>query len=287
MSSSQCCPLLECIPWSASSVQTTLSRPSLSPRRVLVKTPLSAEETLDPNQISELDSQSTNKISFLPRVGSFPQSIRRLNSLNTDIMAQEKSLKKQLAERRVDMTYDKERMSQTWLPFNAIEDILGSEKGRNSLRTISGDKSKLLTFVGKSKRLWALLVHVNRLGWLGSFCDADFDDSLFPIKRSGNWKLRSRSSNKFVVMPGKSDDDETAFDSIEDQQWQFFVPIFGPKTFACGFDYHCRMPFIREFRTEDTNFSAVTEYVIHRKHLDFSSNDQIVRDKPAAACSGN
>lgn len=202
-------------------------------------------------------------------------------------MAQEKSLKKLLGERKVDMTYDQEGMSQTWLPFDAIEDILGSDKGKSSLRTISGDNNKLRKFVSKSKRLWALLVHVNRLGWLVSFCDADFDDSLFPIKRKGNWKLQSCRSNKIVAMPGKSDDDETAYDSIQDQQWQFFVPIFGPESFACGFDYNCRMPFIKSFHTEDTNFSAVTEFVIHRKHLDFHANNQIVRDKPASTCSRN
>lgn len=286
MGASQCCHLLWCVPWLTSPGRAISSDRGLSSTRNSVQARPSTKEAPDPNQLSALDSRSPIKISVQRRVGSFPQSLRRFNSLITDNMAQEKSLKSLLMEKKVEMKYDRERMSQIWLPFDAIEDILRSDEGQNSLRTIPGDNNKLRAFVEKSKRLWALLVQVNRLRWLESFCDADFDDSLFPIKRNGNWNIQSCSSNKIVAMPGTSGDDETAFDSIEDQQWQFFVPIFGPERFACVFDYHCKMPFVKEFRTEDTNFSSVTEFVIHRKHLDldFRTNDQIVRDNLAIIC---
>lgn len=223
--------------------------------------------------------------SFRRRGETFLRSLSRFNSLNSESMAQEKSLKTLLAERKVDMSYGQEKRSQTWIPFDAIEDVLGSEQGQESLRTLSVDINKLRIFTSKSKRLWALLVHVDRLGWLESFRNADFDDSLFPIRRSGNWGFQSCNSKKTVTMPGKSGGDKVAMGSIKDQQWQFFVPIFGPKSSPCEFDYHCRMPFIRELQTKETNISAVTEFVIHRKHLDFRPDNQIVRDNPVTTCS--
>lgn len=189
-----------------------------------------------------------------------------------------------LAERKVDMIYNKEKMSQAWLPFNEIEDILGSKQGQASLRALSVDVNRLRAFVSRAKRLWALLVHVNRLIWLESFCNANFGDSLFPIRRGEDWDFQSCSSKMTVSIPGIPGDDEVAFDAIEDQQWQFFVPIFGKKNPTYEFDYRCRMPFIREFQAKETNVSAVRDFVIHRKHLDFRSDNQIVRENPVTNC---
>lgn len=191
-------------------------------------------------------------------------------------------MKSRLTERKVDMKYSKEKRSQSWIPCDAIEEILESEVGQKSFRKLPVDSTnKLLTFVSKSKCLWALLVHVNRLGWLESFYVAGFDDSLFPIRREENWKFQSCKSDTYAIVPGKTGDDETVFEFIEDQQWQFFVPVFRPENIAYEFDYSCRMPFIREFQTEETNFSAVTEVVIHRKHMEFPPNNQIVRGNTA------
>lgn len=284
MSTSQSCPLLGCVPWPTSPGRAAgilRHRRHSSP----IQERVSTEETSNP--LNKSNTQSTTKSSFRRRVESFPRSLSRLDSLNTDTMVIVRPLKKLLAERKVEMTYGNEKRPQTWLPYDAIEELLASEEGQRSLRTVSADTDKLQSFVSRSKRLWALLVHVNRLRWLNFFCNEGFDDRYFPVQRRGEWEFKSCSSKNIVVMPGEPGDDETAFESIEEQQWQFFVPTFGPKSFTCGFESNCRLPFIKEFRTEETNFSAVTEFVMHRKHLNCHFNDQIVRDTSTAFSSGN
>lgn len=164
-----------------------------------------------------------------------------------------------------------------WIPFDAIEEIFGSVNGQRSIHTLRADTKKLQAFSNNSKRLWALLVCVDRLEWLESFCASGFDDDMFPIYIQGNRNIQSCNKGHTVTMPVKTVEDKNSLDSIREQQWQFFVPIFKPERPIYTFESDRRMPFLREIGTERTNFSVVTEFVMHRKHLAFRSSHQIVR----------
>jgi hypothetical protein len=161
---------------------------------------------------------------------------------------------------------------------------------------------KLKEFVVKrAPRLFALLVHEKHVELLDHFYGNNFDDDMFPIELLGGthkerdsddqtqifwtWTIESTKNHKRISYRGKGVDDN-AIDSMCTRQWLFFVPVFGEDDDnpIDVFDQACQMPFIKELETGgtdeaiQTNFSVVRHFVVDRSHLNFTNNEELVRN---------
>ncbi|KAF4894543.1 putative 3-phosphoinositide-dependent protein kinase 2 [Colletotrichum fructicola] len=168
-----------------------------------------------------------------------------------------------------------------WIPLSETQSVVDAAKNvLENLPLSRVDRFRLQTFVKKAQRLCALLIHINRLHWIEDFCEQDFGDRMFPVKiekkDKQTWTVSSSrpavssdsSSERSVEIHTATLDDRTAILAIADpHQWLFFSPVFTKDGSPYVFDYPCRLPFLKEITRRESNFSAVTERVIHKSHL--------------------
>ena len=186
-----------------------------------------------------------------------------------------------------------------WIPLLSIENLITDSevvavlKAANKIN-LEDNVDKWKNFIlGKAKRLFALLVRFKHVDWLDLFCRNDFGDNMFPITllesdahtgtashSKPKWTIQSTRMRNTISSEGLVDeDDREVLEDICEKQWIFFVPVFSPNDPAHVFERWRRMPFWKELESlPKTNFSIVTRYVIHRSHLDFLDDDQIVRN---------
>lgn len=180
-----------------------------------------------------------------------------------------------------------------WIPISSIHQLFEEHDGIVEALQMDGfelqDDMKRFVF-HQAKRLVALLIRFNHLKWLSLFHSNDFGDENFPINfsvdRSSNmWTLQSSKTEKMISFEvtksevnGISANDQDSLAAFCDHhQWLIFLPVFSPDDRTHVFDPLCRMPFLKEFEPHVTNFSIVRHFVIHRSHLNFPRDDQIVR----------
>ncbi|KAK1570125.1 kinase domain-containing protein [Colletotrichum navitas] len=193
-----------------------------------------------------------------------------------------KSLKQRISREVIEVEYGSTSKTEKWIPWASIKSII-TEKAGDVTGELTADKSLAKSLnkfaLSKARRLLALLVYVKCEEWFELFYRNDFGDDMFPIEIVGKGSQRAVESTK----TGKRADfleeqlEDREIDTIcELWQWMFFVPVFRPndKT-ARVFHWRCRLPFIKEYRTYDSNFSSVTHLVMHRDHLKFEHDDQI------------
>lgn len=185
---------------------------------------------------------------------------------------------------------DSERVSPPWIPLSEVKHVISAaEDELKTLQLSRVDPDRLQTFISKAQRLCALLIHIDRLHWIEAFCEQNFGDATFPVKivqKNKNTCTVRRLKTKATLSEASVDihiakpDDRTIIHTIEDpHQWFFFPPVFAKSGSPYTFDSRCRLPFLKEITHRATNFSAVTERVIHKSHLDFPkfpNDDQIV-----------
>ncbi|EQB54605.1 hypothetical protein CGLO_05523 [Colletotrichum gloeosporioides Cg-14] len=184
---------------------------------------------------------------------------------------------------------DSERASPPWIPLSEVKGVVSAaEDELKTLQLSRVDRDRLQTFISKAQRLCALLIHIDRLHWIEAFCEQNFGDARFPVKivqKNKNTCTVRRLKTKATLSEASVDihiakpDDRTIIHTIEDpHQWFFFPPVFSKSGSPYTFDPRCRLPFLKEITHRATNFSAVTERVIHKSHLDFPkfpNDDQV------------
>ncbi|EFQ25723.1 protein kinase domain-containing protein [Colletotrichum graminicola] len=193
-----------------------------------------------------------------------------------------RSLKQRISREAIDVEYGSTNKTEKWISWASIRSII-TETAGDVVGELTTDKrlaKSLKTFaLSKARRLLALLVYTKCEEWFELFYRNDFGDEMFPIEIVGKGSQRAVESTK----TGKRADfleeqlGDCEIESICDMwQWMFFVPVFSPndKT-ASVFHWRCRLPFIKEYNTYDSNFSSVTHLVMHRDHLKFEHDDQI------------
>ncbi|KAK1979869.1 kinase domain-containing protein [Colletotrichum cereale] len=176
--------------------------------------------------------------------------------------------------------YERASKTQAWIPWKTIKRI--TENAGDAIDELATDEtqaSALKQFAfKKAQRLIALLVYIEHGGCFKLFYENDFGDEMFPIETIGNGSQRvvqSTKTGRSVDFLGKYLAD-WKMDAICQAQWKFFVPIFRQNdNTAHTFHWLCPLPFIKEHKTYDSNFSSVTRFVMHRDHLDFLYDDQI------------
>ncbi|OHE92907.1 protein kinase domain-containing protein [Colletotrichum orchidophilum] len=201
----------------------------------------------------------------------------------------------QKAEREVSNTRDVR--TYTWTPLSSINNII--QDNSHVVKALEekirmSDSMKRFIF-GRAKRLVSLLIRLDRLDLLQRFHGEQFGDEDFPIRyikprTTGNksrpkWSIQSCRSDKTVSSGVVLDEDDSDDEDDNEKemirqfcntyQWRFFVPVFSPHDKAHVFDPRCQMPYLEELGSNQTNFSVVRHFVIHRTHLNFKLDDQI------------
>jgi hypothetical protein len=172
--------------------------------------------------------------------------------------------------------------------------VLQNEKSA-SWATAEFEKMKEF-FLKPARRLFALLVYLEHEELLDHFYHNNFDDDMFPIKlvvtqeesdsddqSQPGWIVKSTKNQKQIRYSGKGVKDKDIEGICKFWQWQFFVPVFRVDNDNPieAFDQACQMPFIEELKTgkaTETNFSVVRHFVVDRSHLEFSKNEELVRN---------
>lgn len=208
------------------------------------------------------------------------ETTRNMNTLSTSLI----SLQSAFRDAEVEIMCKRDAKKYKWIPISSINEILESCQRFDVEDTVRG------FIFAKAKRLFSLLVRQEHFEWLSLFHSNDFGDENFPInfsvdRISNVWALKSCKTDTTISFEvterevnGISASDQDSLATFCDHhQWLIFVPIFSPDDEAHVFDPLCRMPFVEEFESQVTNFSIVRHFVIHRSHLNFPRDDQIVR----------
>jgi hypothetical protein len=183
-----------------------------------------------------------------------------------------------------------------------MEDLANWTSWTPAVQNLEQFVTELKEFVVKyAPRLFAFLVHERHVELLDHFYGKKFDDEMFPIERLGathkekdsdnqtqivwSWTIESTKTHERISYRGKGVDDN-ALDSMCSRQWIFFVPVFGEQDDnpIDVFDQACQMPFIKELEMGGTDeatrtyLSVVRRFVIDRSHLNFTNNEELVRN---------
>ncbi|KAK1991582.1 kinase domain-containing protein [Colletotrichum falcatum] len=198
-----------------------------------------------------------------------------------------KSLRQLISKKVIEVKYESSDKTEKWIPWASIKSII-EEKAGDVVDELATDKrlaKSLKRFaLTKARRLLALLVYVKCEDSFKLFCKNDFGDEKFPIEivdKDGQRAVESITTGKSADFLEEQLEDRDIEAICEMWQWMFYVPVFRPNdNTARVFNWRCRLPFLKEYRTYDSNFSSVTHLVMHRDHLKFEHDDQIgaVRD---------
>ncbi|KAK2039812.1 kinase domain-containing protein [Colletotrichum somersetense] len=192
-----------------------------------------------------------------------------------------KQLKQLLSQEVIEVKYESSNKKEKWIPWASIKSIIteGAGDATNELTTDKRMAKSLKKFaLSKARRLLALLVYIRCEAWFELFYQNNFGDEMFPIEiveKDGQRAVESKTGERADFLEEQLEDPR--IDTIcEMWQWMFFVPVFSPNdSTAREFHWRHRLPFIREHKTYDSNFSSVTHLVMHRDHLKFEHDDQI------------
>ncbi|KAK1498982.1 protein kinase domain-containing protein [Colletotrichum cuscutae] len=242
---------------------------------------------------------------FSGKISGSIQSSQLLNSIpfinwgreNNENMATLKDLRKAFRAEEIELFNTRDAKTYTWIPLSSINRIIRDDKKVVKAleeKVVMHESMKRFVFE-HAERLVSLLIYRKCLHLLQLFYNERFSDEYFPIKfikprNSSNrsrlrWSIQSCRSNKTISVWAPPDGDISDDDDDQDEdtmkqlcrtyQWYFFVPVFGPQDSAHVFDTSCQMPYLEELGSNQTNFSVVRHFVIHRKHLNFRLDDQI------------
>jgi hypothetical protein len=177
-----------------------------------------------------------------------------------------------------------------------VEAVLRKEKSA-SWATADFEKAKEF-FLSSASRLFALLVYLGHEELLDNFYSKRFNDDMFPIELVSieeendsddqgqpGWTVKSTKNGNEIKYSGYGVTDRQIQSLCKLWQWQFFVPVFrvdNDNSIGPPFDQRCQMPFTKEMGTghaAKTHFSVVRHFVMDLSHLEFSTDEYLVRNQ--------